>query len=742
MNFNNMNPKFLILLILFSLSYQKCTKGENFCVLCELATDLCKECEYDIMKPDDKGGCEGIKECTEGKNYCSECNTTTYLCQTCEEGFVPDNNGGCSKVEYCEVAVGGECKMCIDNYALIYRAHNYLECVSMDSEELLNCEKYDINGHCLKCKENYYLNAGDNKCSNTKNCFNSTKGICDKCEYNYYLDKSNNTQYLCLSNEDQNNFWKCSLSDDGKNCSQCFDPYYLSENKLCVKSKYCQVGVIGAGKCKQCYENYFLTKDEFSCTISGNCIKGFGHNAKCEECEKEFYIDLNDGICYSNQENNDKKFCYSFKDKCTKCIDGYYLGQDSKCSNTTNCYESNIGICSTCIDGYHLGKLDYKCTNISNCIKTNYYQRCEECDDNYFLFNDTCVNDDKDGGKYKNCKMVYYYSDHCDACKNGFYIDESDYLCYSNQGDDNQYYKCSIVKTDSEGKKSCEGCESPYYLGEDKKCSSINGCAKSETPDICLECIEGMCQNHLKKTCEQNSYIDEDYSTDENNGVCFRCRETNIHGTQCEKCEEGYTLSSDGFCINETLCDKKSGNDCIQCKQNVKTEEGLTSYCLNDKFGCVDSLDGCLKCNDIYHFNECSECFSGYYFDDNYKFCFECLRGCDTCTNSDNCGKCKEEGYYIIKEETSPEAYDAECGECGRGCKICTNDGDCEICYPGYYLNNVNNMDGYMRCSGCSTFCEQCLDNTYCLKCFDGYYLALSGDNVICEYRQTDSTTE
>ena len=51
-------------------------------------------------------------------------------------------------------------------------------------------------------------------------------------------------------------------------------------------------------------------------------------------------------------------------------------------------------------------------------------------------------------------------------------------------------------------------------------------------------------------------------------------------------------------------------------------------------------------------------------------------------------------------------------------------------------------MDGYMRCSGCSTFCEQCLDNTYCLKCFDGYYLALSGDNVICEYRQTDSTTE
>ena len=63
---------------------------------------------------------------------------------------MPDNNGGCSKVEYCEVAVGGECKMCIDNYALIYRAHNYLECVSMDSEELLNCEKYDINGHCLK----------------------------------------------------------------------------------------------------------------------------------------------------------------------------------------------------------------------------------------------------------------------------------------------------------------------------------------------------------------------------------------------------------------------------------------------------------------------------------------------------------------------------------------------------------------------------------------------------------------
>ena len=152
----------------------------------------------------------------------------------------------------------------------------------------------------------------------------------------------------------------------------------------------------------------------------------------------------------------------------------------------------------------------------------------------------------------------------------------------------------------------------------------------------------------------------------------------------------------------------------------------------------MESLEGCLKCNDFYNPQYCAQCFSGFYLEKDFNFCYPCLEGCDICTNSENCGKCKEEGYYIKKEASSEEAFDAECGKCGEGCKICTNDLDCEICFSGYFLNNKN-KDNIMKCSQCSTWCEECFDESYCLKCMEGYHLVLSADKVICEYKQDNS---
>ena len=39
--------------------------------------------------------------------------------------------------------ISGICKKCEENYVFIYKGHLYLECVSLDSEELRNCEEYD-----------------------------------------------------------------------------------------------------------------------------------------------------------------------------------------------------------------------------------------------------------------------------------------------------------------------------------------------------------------------------------------------------------------------------------------------------------------------------------------------------------------------------------------------------------------------------------------------------------------------
>ena len=727
--------KFLYLFILFLIPYSSsyCIEGKNFCVKCELATDLCKKCESDIFKPDSKGGCEGSKKCHPNENHCIKCDNFSYKCEKCDDNFYPDDNGGCANIENCEISEKGICKKCDANYSLVYKGHYYLECISMNTEELLNCEEYDIYGHCLKCKEMYYMNTGDKKCSNTPNCLYSTKGKCDICDYDFYLDKSKG---ICLSNNETNNFWKCIYSEDGMKCSQCLFPYNLSENYLCVKSKFCKIGDMSSvGRCSECQNSYFLSEDKFSCTISNVCISGYEYSEKCKICKEGFYNNITNGICYSNQEENDQKYCLIFSEKCEKCINNYYLGEDFKCSNSKNCSKSSLGNCTECSKNYYLGDLDKKCTSVQNCIKSYIYNNdyCEECKKGYFVYADEECIDEKNFPQFKNCKKVKSNTDICAECKNNFYLDEDDHHCYDNN---KFYHKCSRVKLNSKGEKKCTSCEPPYYLGsEDLNCTLIQGCAKSNKNGIiCEKCETGLCLNYEYNLCQINSYIDKE----EKNELCYKCIETLPHEEKCYICEKGYTPSDKGYCLDKSLCDKKEGDKCIQCKQKMKIGESIKSYCLNDRYGCMESIKGCLKCNDYYDANNCSQCFNGYYLEKDFNSCQECKAGCDSCTDYDNCGGCKEEGYYVKKEPTGEDTYDAECGECVEGCKICTNDLDCEICYEGYYLNNKN-KENRMKCSKCTTFCEECLDDNYCLKCQEGYQQVLKEDKVICEYKRNTS---
>lgn len=720
---SNQLLKIFLLLLFINASIQNCETGKNFCILCELATDLCKKCESDLFKPDENGGCIGAKICNINQNHCQKC-SSSYLCETCDEGYFPDDNGGCSLTKNCDVSENGDCKKCIENYALIYSGKNYMECKEIDK----NCEESDLYGKCLKCKEGYYLNVGDNQCSITENCLKSTEGICDVCDYKYYLDKSNQTNYLCKPNTEKNIFLHCSLSENGEKCDICLEPYFLSNDNKCLKTKYCKKGITGSEYCEECISDYYLSEDKYSCTITKNCKSGYeGDSGKCKLCLNGYYNDLYDGKCYSNQKDNEYKYCLSVLDKCESCINDYYLGEDKKCSNTKNCANSDLGICKECISNYYLGKNDKKCTEVENCIQSNYDYVCEECDDHYFVSNNKCIIDTIRGDTFKNCKISFNGQNYCSKCKNNYYIKEEDHLCYSNE---NEFYKCSKV---SNGK--CVECENLYYLGDDNKCSKIAGCARSKNENTCIECREGLCKNNKKGTCEQSFYIDEENKGDENNGVCFRCQETNDEGSRCTKCADNYILSNEGFCMDNQHCEQEKDGNCIKCIQNERKDEMITSYCLNKRYGCMETVPGCKECDDNYNFNSCSNCLEGFYLDTYYGFCYECKDGCSSCSDYQNCGKCKEEGYYTESESTSPQTYDAICEECIEGCKTCTNNIDCEICYEGYYLTNQN-PDGLMKCSPCSTFCEECYDGDFCLRCREGFELVSEDAKIICQIKK------
>ena len=183
-----LNNILIFIIINLSIVGPICIETINYCSLCNNITKLCEKCEKDIFIPDLDGGCKPAKKCIFGNNYCLQCDEDTNICKLCEDRYFPDENGGCSYSNYCEISYEGECLKCKDGSILV--GSDIKICKSLYSEDLKNCEKINrINGLCDSCEEGFYLNSGDKKCINTENCHKSSFGVCKICSPNYYLDK-------------------------------------------------------------------------------------------------------------------------------------------------------------------------------------------------------------------------------------------------------------------------------------------------------------------------------------------------------------------------------------------------------------------------------------------------------------------------------------------------------------------------------------------------------------------------
>ena len=130
-----------------------------------------------------------LHKCEIGLNQCDECNENGELCKKCLEGYFPDENGGCSYSDNCEISYNGKCLKCKEGYILIGEEVIKI-CKSLNFGDLKNCEEINkTTGFCQKCKEGYYLNNGDRKCTHTEHCYKSVYDVGIKCNNNYYVDK-------------------------------------------------------------------------------------------------------------------------------------------------------------------------------------------------------------------------------------------------------------------------------------------------------------------------------------------------------------------------------------------------------------------------------------------------------------------------------------------------------------------------------------------------------------------------
>ena len=604
----------LFISIIFLINL-KCIEGENKCLKCNPITKLCIKCEKEIYAPDENGGCQNSKQCRLGYNHCYECNNEGNLCEICEEGYFPDENGGCTYTSNCEISNQGKCLKCKNDFILIgedgYLSNGIKICKSIYSEELQNCQIINMdNGICKQCNEGYYLAKNDKKCNKIQNCFSSKNGECTKCIDWYYLDKN---EEKCKEQHDI--FFYCKISFDGKKCDICNDDHYFDKYNICVETNYCLRG--DEGYCKKCIEGYYLTKERNYCTSTKNCFYGNSDFGICYLCDDNYYFDYGDLQCKSNQENNKFKFCeiVDINGNCIECIVDYFLGEDKKCSLSKNCAEIENGICKKCSNGYHLG-LDNLCNNIDHCLYSNpdlSLNACYECEDNYY-YNLKSKSCEISENIFKNCKRgdEEFY---CFACKNDFYLNQTDHLCYSNNNTHlaRGLYKCAETDSLAEG---CIRCIDGYFIGRKAhNCSKIEGCILSENINQCLECDEGYCFDEKNKKCEKNDEI-----ISEQKKYFYRCNFTNKDGNGCKICNEGFVLDKNGICVdNEHCLDKNDDGICKKCQND---DNG--TFCVNKDFGCeiIFSDYNCLECNDIFNFNRCTKCFDGFELNENYE-CIE-----------------------------------------------------------------------------------------------------------------------
>ena len=518
----------------------------------------------------------------------------------CEKNYFPDENGQCSYTKNCEISEKGKCLKCKDDYILIGKDSEDSEdsikiCKLLISEDLKNCERINMyNGICEKCQEGYYLNNGDKKCTKYENCYESSFGVCTKCNIYYYLDKKEDK-----CKEQKGIFEHCKESIDDKTCDICEDDYFFDKEGNCLSTKFCEKKG-DYGRCEKCISGYYLSEYGDSCTLEKNCVSGIKDIGVCNKCKQNYYIDYSNGKCYSNQEDNEFKFCYSADEHCIQCISGFYLGKDNKCSFSDNCAFSENSTCNECIDNYYLGLNNY-CTNVKNCIYS-YNNQCIECKENYYYDgeNHICI---KSEGNFINCKNSYN-GEYCESCKQDYYLNKSDHLCYTNK-ELNDFYKC--VYTNYYG-EYCVMCEDDYFLGyKDHKCSKIENCDVSQDENTCIECCENCCFDAKTGKCEYNDEI-----MSEEKKFYFRCNKTNEEGTKCDICNDNYILNEDGLCVDEKHClEKDEKGKCLKCQNNDQE-----SFCLNDVFGCVELwYDNCLECNNILEINKCTKCKDGYEID-------------------------------------------------------------------------------------------------------------------------------
>jgi hypothetical protein len=626
----------------------------------------------------------------------------------CEDGYYKYDNVTCKEIYYCDgISQFDYSNVCGGNGNCIF--HDNCQCHTGYYLFLGECKIITCNG----------ISWNDpNVCSDHGKCVKSSE--CDNC-----LDVINNCQLKAI---------EC-IAIPINDCSDC-EPTFQSCISGCEEYFNYTIDCTGSSPC--CFEELSLSdcsdqNDTCDCTIGWT-----GSNCEIPTCQNKLSTDSS--VC--NYQNGT---CTS-PDNC-ECNDGWQGDEceivdcDNLCNNHQTCVFNGIEVLCICEDGWsgatcQIPVCDEDCNSTYH--KTCYYPNQCICENDYYLYNDTCIPvcttcdqtvgictgphtcecpesgfDDTNGdgslctpicapecNETEQC--VYNGESNECVCKYGYTLNNETEICETNcTGGCNLGEQCVVELISGELIASCE-CADGYFLdngtlGEYGYCKP--GCFPYECCDNSYCCYPDLC------CCKDGYYRDVGTL------LCVPDCSTLYNNTGCPL---HYQCSTPDTCICE---DSWSGDNCEIPVCNPKCAQGH-EYCnTNLECVCVEEFWTGTNCTTPVCDPECNST--------NHKICL--LPGYCGC----------EDGYYMNKNNecifiyicSGIESYeDAVCNYHGD----CVGDDECK-CDTGY--KNVSGICQIKQCNSKAwndiTVCSSsgtCDIETETCFCSDGY------GGIDCEY--------
>ena len=358
--------------------------------------------------------------------------TTPTTCISCKQLFKLENEQLCSpitEIENCKLydttASDTQCKECVDG---MYVQNNICS-PRINSLEISNCRaKKTDSDVCAECGDNYYLTDDNLACLiKIASCLTyqaSTKDtadlICASCVNGYYLNQTDNK---CVVGSVDNCY---SYQPQADTCETCKNKYYLS-NAACEP------------------HNLISNCKSYSKTIQDECIS-------CED-KHILFNQVNTCIKQAVIENCETQLSST---ECSVCRSGFVLTATGTCTtfeSDVNCISVNgVPECTSCKDGFVLWQPTKKCVSAFE-YESEFCESLQKQDENSFdcayckeksfpvkLVEETvCLKEDEliINTKPDNCVEVEIVNNAyvCTECGFGYYLKDSDKLCYDSCAD-------------------------------------------------------------------------------------------------------------------------------------------------------------------------------------------------------------------------------------------------------------------------------------------------------------------